>query len=319
ASVGGESTTTTPAIYVQEDDELTVLAVLAPTTAGLTNPLTPQLTEGWLYRGDGTLWERSDFFGDVSVAQATGVEAVHGNTALRISSTITKGMCDSMRDHPVAFRFAGNAPISLIVIGIPAAAWGGEFTIQCVDGKVRWDPEQVLDLPEVGETPVSLFTQGASADSVEITGIPAWLEWGGGTSHVLTPKTDGEDQLDFTMTVVDDGNGPTCQQRQATIVATTEHRGIVNLTVMEDEKCYVRFEPNDITGPGPVQSVMTTEGYGNLDIPVDDITGALPDWLHLVSPVATYPLDGPTVFRLPDSDGTPQEVTWALTVDERQP
>ena len=319
ASVGGESTTTTPAIYVQEDDELTVLAVLAPTTAGLTNPLTPQLTEGWLYRGDGTLWERSDFFGDVSVAQATGVEAVHGNTALRISSTITKGMCDSMRDHPVAFRFAGNAPISLIVIGIPAAAWGGEFTIQCVDGKVRWDPEQVLDLPEVGETPVSLFTQGASADNVEITGIPAWLEWGGGTSHVLTPKTDGEDQLDFTMTVVDDGNGPTCQQRQATIVATTEHRGIVNLTVMEDEKCYVRFEPNDITGPGPVQSVMTTEGYGNLDIPVDDITGALPDWLHLVSPVATYPLDGPTVFRLPDSDGTPQEVTWALTVDERQP
>jgi len=317
-TVGGEEAGHSPAIYVQEGQELNLLAVMAPSAAGLTNPLTPQITEGWLYRGDGSLWSRTDLLGVVAPAQSTGVEAVHGNTSLRLQTTISEAVCNELSDEPVMFRLVGNAPMGVGAASLPTPGWGGEFNVQCVDGKVGWEPDEVLELGPTEVRPLKILTRGATGDILNVTGLPAWLSIGNASEWVV-PMTIDEDHEIALEIRIDDPGVAQCEPREVTLSLTSEHRGTAELRVTEDEKCYLRFTPNTVTGPGPVSSTLFTEGYEEMSIPVETLKSGLPDWIHWELPEADSPPGNPYNLVVAPSTDTPQQIEFRFTVDEREP
>ena len=212
--MGGEEAGHSPAIYVQEGQELNLLAVMAPSAAGLTNPLTPQITEGWLYRGDGSLWSRTDLLGVVAPAQSTGVEAVHGNTSLRLQTTISEAVCNELSDEPVMFRLVGNAPMGVGAASLPTPGWGGEFNVQCVDGRVGWEPDEVLELGPTEVRPLKILTRGATGDILNVTGLPAWLSIGNASEWVV-PMTIDEDHEIALEIRIDDPGVAQCELRRS--------------------------------------------------------------------------------------------------------
>ena len=100
---------------------------------------------------------------------------------------------------------------------------------------------------------------------------------------------------------------------------TSEHRGTAELRVTEDEKCYLRFTPNTVTGPGPVSSTLFTEGYEEMSIPVETLKSGLPDWIDWELPEADSPPGNPYNLVVAPSTDTPQQIEFRFTVDEREP
>ena len=312
--VNDESTSETPAVYVQKDDQLLLMSVMTPATGGLTLGATPQLTEGWLYRRRGSSWERSTMFGAVMPLVSPGAERALGTTTLRIQHQITQAMCDDLRNTPVEFALVGNAPMHLSSFELPVPAWGGTFSIQCVDGMVKWDPTSIPDLkPTEVRRPVSLKTSGAQVDQLTFTGVPAWLEFAYGPIDVER-QLEGEQEIPLFIRIKDDGSEANCTRRTATIRVDSKHRGSRNLEITEDEKCYLRFDPVSVTGPGVVTADLQTEGFRQMYLPVGLIKAQLPSWIHLTSPVSP-----PVDLLVPPSNSEAQTIPFELTVDAREP
>ena len=317
--VNDETTSETPAVYVQKDDQLVLQSVMTPATAGVTLGTTPQLTEGWLYRRRGNSWERSTMFGAVVPLVSPGAERALGTTTLRIQHQITQEVCDDLRNAPVEFALVGNAPMHLSSFDLPVPAWGGTFSIQCVDGMVKWDPTSIPDLkPDEVRRPVSLKTSGAQADRLTFSGVPSWLEFAYDPIDV-GQQLDGEQEIPLFIRIKDDGSEANCTRRTATIRVDSRHRGSKNLEVTEDEKCYVRFEPVNVTGPAVVNADLHTKGFRATYLNVALIRAQLPSWLHLVAPVPTTPPGNPVEIALPATPGDETVVPFELTVDAREP
>ena len=117
---------------------------------------------------EGGLLSESDLF-SVSVIQSTGAEAAYGKTTIKVSKTITQSLCNELRDTPRTFVLTAHAPMNLLLFTVAAPAWGGKFQIQCVEGKIEWDPTVVDPLDAEDGTTVQLKSLGARNDAWTIT------------------------------------------------------------------------------------------------------------------------------------------------------
>jgi len=316
--VNDEDATTSPAIYVQKDDVLKLLSVTAPVSPPLSDDQPLKITQGWVYKKSGTSWNRVVDLGSITPVASTGAEAAYGTTSMQLQVTISETLCDRIADEPVEYAIVGNAPIDLYAFQISMPAWGGTFKLQCVEGTVKWEPEAILDLKPDETRDLEVLTKGAYDDTLVFSGVPAWVEFDS-TSVPVSRQLQDDEHVPLTISIKDDGNGPTCPQREATITVVTEHRGSKELKIKEDEKCYLRFDPISITGPGIVTAELQTEGFQAMILPRANITAQLPDWLHLGQPYASDPVANPVNIFLPPSNGEMQTLTFEFSIDERLP
>ena len=316
AKVNGEEATSSPAIYVQRDDVLEIITATAPSAAGGGGPVVGQIDAAALYRKDGSSWSKVTTLGSVTPIASTGAEAVYGRTSMRISVTISETLCDSLRDEQ-EFAIVGSAPMVFMAFNPSSAVWGGTFKLQCVEGKLKWEPKSIPDLRPGQTRNLQILTSGARNDLLGFTGVPDWLEIDT-TPISVEPLLGDEQSIPLTIKIKEDDT-PQCLRRTATITVTSGTRGSAELTIREDEKCYLRFDPINITGPGLVTVNLQTEGFQPMNLLRTSITAQLPDWLHLDQPYATTPPDNPIYIHVPPSSGEMQTIPFVFSIDERLP
>lgn len=321
-----EDASKSPAIFIQEDDTLQVTSELSPQLSGLVSPFAvSELKEGWLYRLDDQIWVRE---ADIvpKVIASTGAAAAYGKTTLRVELLIDHARCEALRDAPVTYALIGNAPPTVFGSQVAGYAWGDVFKVQCVDGKVelKQNDEAVtaVTVKPRDTVTVDIHTSGAYADEITIqpvtpATIPDWLSVSP-ESQTVERNVDGEDVLPLELLVLVDEENPVCEARTAVIRVKTKDRGSVDLTVKETEKCYLRFEPVRVTGPGDVQAVLHTAGFKETQLPSTHARLGLPNWIDLIAPVADRPEEGPFNLWVPATDDD-HEIQYSFHVKARTP
>jgi hypothetical protein len=311
ATVGGENAPLEPSIYVQTQttgpkDRLVVTSTLSPSGSALTNPLSLQITDGYLYLA-GTVPERSTLFGALTPEQSTGAEAAFGKTTLKLDHEISGVECGQLRDTPSTFYLVSESSVA----GIPIYGWGGEFKVQCVDGKVTWAEQTVEGLTDQPYT-ANITTSGRKDDTFTITtaaggAVPAWLQVTP-TTGTIAKKVDGEETVAITLSVDAAVVAQSCTPQTVVLKVHTESRGDDLLTVNQKNPCYVKWTPTDVTGPGTVEATLSQEGWVSEDVDLDALRLGLPDWI-------TTSAAGPLV--LAPTDGTPVSTPFTFEVEER--
>ena len=310
AQVGGEDAPLAPAVYVQEDDQFVLTSPLAPSGGGLSSSLSvPELEWAKMYeQGTGGFLTESTLF-DVSVIASTGAQAAYGQTTIKVAKKITASLCDELRAEPRTFVLVGNAPMSFFGAELDLPAWGGKFTIQCVEGKVRWAPDSIAELDFEAATSVEIISTGPKDDQWTITGAPFWLNVDPTTGDMAAAGEPGEEETFQVDLGVNFGASPFCYSpRTATLTVTTSHRGASNLPITEEDPCVLEWVEPTITGPGDVTTNLRTKGRGSDHVSI--VQANLPSWLH-VSPAGQTDLD--------DTAGEEVLVPFTFTIDERSP
>ena len=307
-------TISAPAVYVQRDDEFVLQSVLGPTGGGISTSLSvPELQEPQIFeKAESGILTESNLF-DVSVIASTGAEAAYGNTTVKVSKKITLNLCNEFRDAPRTFVLVANAPLNLFGFEIQLPAWGGKFTIQCVEGKVEWDPTEVNPLDFENGATVQVKSHGARDDRFTIVGSvgSGWLAVSPTTGDLTggpDPVADAE-EFDIAISTGTPGSVNCWTPRTATLTVSTEHRGAADLSVTEEDPCYLTWEDPTVTGPGTVTANLLTKGRSLDAAFVGDLD--FPDWLHLDSPIG--------LVEMPKNGGNELSIPFSFTVDERTP
>jgi hypothetical protein len=308
ATVANDDTPLAPAIYVQEDDEFELLATLGAAGGGLN--YVPQLTAAKLFHINTIgVADESHLF-SMSVVPSTGAEAAFGTTTIKVSATITKAICDELRAEPMTFKLVADAPFTLAGFDLSLPAWGGSFKVQCVEGKIAWDPTEVKELSYYDPTTVKFTTSGPKDDTFTITELgslinPLWLKVDP-SSGDLVGAPDGEETKDVELSVRFPGSAAVCwEPRTAQLVATTEHRGSAIIKITEEDPCLVRWTQPTVTGPGTVTATLETRGSDSGVLSV----GSVPDWI-------TVDPSGPIV--LTPTGGNIDEMQFTIEVEPRK-
>ncbi|MCU1364468.1 MAG: hypothetical protein JWN39_107, partial [Ilumatobacteraceae bacterium] len=310
STIDGEDVAQSPAIYVQADDQLDIVSTLAPASKGV-GFITFPITTAKLYEvQSGGVVEASDIF-PVEVVASKGVEAAYGKTSIEVRTKITKAMCDQLRDEPKEFVLVGDAPFNLFV-EVSAPAYGGRFEIQCVDGKIAFDPLTIDALDPNVPTTVHVISSGAKDDEAKITGRPDWLGIDPGIIPLTgNPAKDAKSDTEVELTVLD-RSSHCVASRTAKLTVTTRKRGKSELTITEANPCYVRWALPQVTAPSGVGAVDVTadlltkgrdDDFTNVEVDPDAA-----DWLS-VSPSGQ--------LALPDTHDAQTTTTYTFTVQRR--
>ena len=310
AKAGSDPLTISPAVFVQENDQLVLTSALGPGGGGWSTSFSiPELESARVFEKSdiGTLTE-SDLF-TVSVIASTGAQAAYGNTTIKVAATISPALCDELRDAPRSFVMVGDAPMHLFGFTLPVPAWGGSFKLQCVEGKVEWDPTVVDPLDFDDGATVQVKSHGPKDDTWTISGAPSWMA----VSPTTGPLTGGteadEESADVGISTATAGSVDCWAPRSATLTVSTTHRGSADLSVTEEDPCSLEWQDATVTGPGAVVATLITKGRTGDAAFVGE--AGFPDWLHLVEPSG--------VVSMPKNNGNEMSIPFSFTVDERSP
>ncbi|MGB8861591.1 MAG: VWD domain-containing protein, partial [Ilumatobacteraceae bacterium] len=156
---------------------------------------------------------------------------------------------------------------------------------------------------------VQVKSKGPHDDKWTITGKPDWLAVSPLTGDLHSGEPTDEEAFDVEISTGTPGSVDCWEPRTATLTVSTKHRGAADLSVKEDDPCYLKWDPATVTGPGAVTANLLTKGRSADAAFVEE--AGFPDWLHLVSPTG--------LVSMPKNGGAEMSIPFSFTVDERTP